>query len=233
MKNRLSATLTLVLLSTLNSQLSTVFAQGSLTPPGAPTPTMKSLDQIEARTPISSVPYTISAPGSYYLTGNLAVSSGTAITITASQVTLDLNGFTLSSTEATPTGTGILLAGGNTDITIRNGHITGGVTYSGGNYTGSGFASGIYCSFPLNNVLVSGVSVSGCAYYGIYLFGNSTTVESCTVQTIGNFDILANAVLRSTASQCGSSAIIAVIASGCFGLATFGGGPALSAATAN
>src|ERR1017187_8409666 len=115
--------LALLALSTLNSQLSTVFAQGSLTPPGAPTPTMKSLDQIEARTPISSVPYTISAPGSYYLTGNLAVSSGTAITITASQVTLDLNGFTLSSTEATPTGTGILLeVGGNSDITIRNGH---------------------------------------------------------------------------------------------------------------
>jgi hypothetical protein len=41
-------------------------AQGSLTPPpGAPAPTMKTLDQIEARTPISSAPFTISAPGSY------------------------------------------------------------------------------------------------------------------------------------------------------------------------
>jgi hypothetical protein len=33
------AFLTLALLSTLNSQLSTAFAQGSLTPPGAPAPT--------------------------------------------------------------------------------------------------------------------------------------------------------------------------------------------------
>src|ERR1035437_7780338 len=126
MKNRLSATLTLVLLSTLNPQLSTVFAQGSLTPPGAPALTMKSLDQIEARRAISSLPYTISTPGSYYLTSSFIVNSGSAITITANQVTLDLNGFTLSSTEATPTGAGILLAGGNSDITIRNGHIKGG-----------------------------------------------------------------------------------------------------------
>jgi len=41
------------------------FAQGSLTPPGAPAPTMKSLDQIEPRTPISSLPFTISSSGSY------------------------------------------------------------------------------------------------------------------------------------------------------------------------
>src|ERR1035441_10554007 len=106
MKNRLSATLTLVLLSTLNPQLSTVFAQGSLTPPGAPAPTMKSLDQIEARTPISSLPYTISMPGSYYLTSSFNVNSGSAITITASKVTLDLTRVTLSSPEATPTGQG-------------------------------------------------------------------------------------------------------------------------------
>jgi hypothetical protein len=36
-------------------------AQGSLTPPGAPAPTMKTLTQIEPRTPISSLPFTISA----------------------------------------------------------------------------------------------------------------------------------------------------------------------------
>src|ERR1039458_2775981 len=163
MKNRLSATLTLVLLSTLNPQLSTVFAQGSLTPPGAPAPTMKSLDQIEARTPISSLPYTISTPGSYYLTASFNVTVGSAITITASQVTLDLNGFTLSSTEATPTGAGILLAGNDTDIIILNGHIKGSTTYGGGGYSGGpGFAYGIsYSGSTPVNVRVSGVSVSG------------------------------------------------------------------------
>jgi hypothetical protein len=61
------AALALFLL-TLNPQFSTCSAQGSLTPPGAPAPAMKTLAQIEPRTPIASAPFTISAPGSYYLT---------------------------------------------------------------------------------------------------------------------------------------------------------------------
>src|SRR5262245_59065250 len=86
-----------LLLSTLIYQPSTLLAQGNLNPPGAPAPMMKSLDQIEARTPISSVPYTINAPGSYYLTADLSVTTGDAITIATNGVTLDLNGFTISS----------------------------------------------------------------------------------------------------------------------------------------
>jgi parallel beta-helix repeat protein len=57
--------LPLAILSTFNFQLLPVFAQGSLTPPGAPAPVMKSLDQLDAklekRTPISSLPFTINA----------------------------------------------------------------------------------------------------------------------------------------------------------------------------
>jgi parallel beta-helix repeat protein len=73
-----------------------LLAQGSLTPPGAPAPTMKTLSQIEPRTPISSLPFTINTSGSYYVTTNLVgVPSSSGIFITASDVTIDLGGFTL------------------------------------------------------------------------------------------------------------------------------------------
>src|SRR5689334_14686480 len=85
-----------LLLSTLNACLSTCHAQGSLTPPGAPAPTMKTLSQVEPRTPISSLPYTITNPGSFYVTTNLNYSgAGNGITVSSGNVTIDLNGFTL------------------------------------------------------------------------------------------------------------------------------------------
>ena len=52
-----------------------VAAQGSLTPPGAPAETMKTLEQVEPRTPVSSLPFTITQSGSYYLTTTLALAA--------------------------------------------------------------------------------------------------------------------------------------------------------------
>ncbi len=39
--------------------------QGSLTPPGAPAPMMKTLTQVEPRTMITNAPYSLPPPGSY------------------------------------------------------------------------------------------------------------------------------------------------------------------------
>src|ERR1700730_4887848 len=50
-----------------------IFAQGGLPPPGAPLPTMKSLDQVEPRTNLAqpvgpaTLPININTEGSYYL----------------------------------------------------------------------------------------------------------------------------------------------------------------------
>lgn len=214
-----------------------VFAQGSLTPSGAPAPTMKTLDQLDAklekRTPISSAPFKITNSGSYYLTMNLTVVTGDAITINTHAVTLDLNGFTISSTAASATGTGILLAGSNAAIAILNGHIKGSVTNNGAVYSGGGFENGIFYSGSVpSNVRVAGVSVSGCRGYGIYLFqDNSTAVESCTVQTVGSYGIMAASVSHSRAYQC-AIGIYANHASDCSGFSTSGTGGGLTATVA-
>src|SRR4030095_15547433 len=107
-------------------------------------PTMKTLTQVEPRTPIPSAPFTINSSRSYDLTNNMSVSSGDAITIAANSVTLDLNGFTISSTAPGATGTGILISGNPRNITISNGFIEGAVIRSGGTFSGNGFANGIF-----------------------------------------------------------------------------------------
>ena len=202
----------LVLLSTANLQIPAVHAQGSLAPPGAPAPMMKSLAQIEPRIPISSAPLIITNAGSYYLTTNITVSSGNAITINSNDVTLDLSGFTISSTDPGNTGSAILLNSGPgsvilQNVTILNGFIRGTVTGIGsGSYSGSGFSSGIARGFGFapENVRIANISVSGCMGSGIYLSGGSTVVESCTVRTVGYSGINASIVKNSSAVDCGS-----------------------------
>jgi hypothetical protein len=206
--------------------LQSALGQGALTPPGAPAPTMNTLEQIygrtDARIPItnSASVVAISTAGSYYLTTNLTVSSGDGIDIYTGGVTLDLNGYTISSTAASATGMGIKFdVSGLSDVTIGNGHIQGGVTNNGsGVYGGSGFKNGIYYGGAPVNVLVSRVTVSGCLLNGIYLnFADSTVVESCTVRTIGGFGIFASTVKQSSAIDCGNNAINGDQVSDCHG----------------
>jgi hypothetical protein len=212
---------------------SPAFGQGSLTPPGAPAPTMKTLQQIEPRTPISSVPFTISQPGSYYLTTNLTVSSGDAITIATNGVTLDLNGYTIRSTANPAGGTAIAIASGLRNLAILNGNIEGGVTNNAGTYNGPGFGYGIlYSGTAPRAVRVSGINVSGCRFDGISLGnGDSTVVENCTVRTVGGSGIAASTIKTSSAIDCGAYAIYGDQVSDCRGEST-GSQSGVSAITA-
>lgn len=153
--------------------------QGALTPPGGPAPTMKSLDQIgakldqigasqtaadtklEKRAPISSLPFTITASGSYYLTDNLTGTAGqNGIVVNADDVAIDLNGFKLSG----PGNNGIV-AGTRTRTAIRNGTIAG--------WAESGISAG-------SGALVENVRAGNNAGRGIST-GNSAVIHSCTV----------------------------------------------------
>jgi len=94
---------------------------GSLTPPGPPAPSMKPLDEVEARVPISALPFSVTTPGSYYLTRSLTAVVGNGITVTASPVTIDLNGFTLDGAGFGGTGISSNVTGGS--LAVAHGFI--------------------------------------------------------------------------------------------------------------
>jgi hypothetical protein len=123
MKTLLTA---LLLIGSLHSG----WAQGSLTPPGAPAPTMKTLDQVEPRVAITNLPIIITQGGSYYLTKSFVQNfSSDAISIYTNDVTLDLCGFTIRQTGSSiAAGFRIESPSGNIPLknaTVRNGSITG------------------------------------------------------------------------------------------------------------
>jgi len=72
-------------------------------------------------TRITSLPYTISAPGAYYLGGNLSYSSGNGITIASDHVTLDLMGFTLTGPGRANSG---IYLHARKNVEIRNGTLS-------------------------------------------------------------------------------------------------------------
>lgn len=140
-------------------------AQGSLIPPGAPTPTMKTLEQVEPRMPISSVSYTITQGGSYYLTTNLTAGAGqNGITVTADNVAIDMMGFTLTGSGA-GSGYGIYQSNAYQNLRVFNGKVVG--------WQGNARA-GIHAEGYNNQI--SNVQATQ-NHYGIYVGPNSVVTE--------------------------------------------------------
>lgn len=111
-------------LSLLGFALQTSTLAGPLEPPPGPVaPTHKTLTEVEPRTPISSLPFIINEPGSYYVTGNLTSVDGLGIVINAPNVTLDLMGHTLTGGEGSSAAVASTALGVNP--TVKNGRVTG------------------------------------------------------------------------------------------------------------
>jgi parallel beta-helix repeat protein len=141
--------------------------------------------------------YTITQPGSYYLTGNILGQSGkSGIGITADNVTIDLNGFALLGGGVGQTG--IAEVGDNANIRVRNGHITGWL--SGGLRLGSPGASVEHVSVTLcstgievgDAAQIRACAASECGFDG-FEAGESATFTDCSASFNGRNGFAASA----------------------------------------
>ncbi|MGJ8676528.1 MAG: right-handed parallel beta-helix repeat-containing protein [Akkermansiaceae bacterium] len=187
------------ILSAALASLALAQTGGSLAPPiGSPSPTYKTLDQVEARTPLvdgaagvsidANGTITILAAGSYYLTGNLnIIADAHGILISNNDVTVDLNGFNINGTATSLSYAGVNARGTSaaslTNVTIKNGSIRG-------------FGYSVRFRY-VKNSSIHQVSCSNPSLYGIYLDGSNAecsgnSILECSISNSTNQGIYLN-----------------------------------------
>ncbi len=147
---------------------------GDLNPPAAPGSTMKTLGEVEPRIPLGQAdfPVSIHQSGSYYLTENVATSAMYGFFITADNVSIDLMGFTVTSSSGGDYG--VRLDGVRKNIKISNG------TFDGFGYYG------IYNSYSSSqNIGIKNVTIKNCGKSGIQLASSGNCIENCQIINCG------------------------------------------------
>jgi hypothetical protein len=182
-----------------------VCGQGTLTPPGAPSETMKTLQQVEPRIDIATVAgnasyhHVITSSGSYYLSDNLITTKISGIYVGASNVTIDLNGFSIS--KALGTGAGVFVTSLSDGLTIRNGSF-------------SGFSNAIHFNpdpYLSSGGVVENLSISKAAGYCVY-GGISMRISDCTFyNNTGSYALLVNNGCEISDCVAYSNVVIGVI----------------------
>jgi hypothetical protein len=153
---------------------------GPLNPPAGPVaPTYKTLAEVEPRIAINAAntpgdadsSFQITAPGSYYLTGNIFGASGKhGIEVVISGVTIDLNGFSMLGSFGSLDG--ISLTAARNSISIKNGSI---IAWSG---DGIDLASGTHAR-------IADLCLTANTGAGV-IVGDLALITGCTAQ--GNAD---------------------------------------------
>ncbi len=141
--------------------------------------------QDEVRTPISTLPFTISASGSYYLTGDLSLADTAAngLTVNADNVTIDLMGFSLIGPGA---GTGDGISGASrSNVEVRNGTVRG--------FGGSGVSLlQVPGADPGGRHRMIALRVLANGGAGIVLVGPGLRVKDCIATDNGDLGIVAD-----------------------------------------
>jgi len=183
---------------------STAAWAGPLDPPGAPGPTMKTLDEVEPSIPVgpettpgdADARFVINQPGAYHLTADLIAEQGRhGVQILADDVTLDLRGFTLRGDAGALDGVragedaGALL----TNIVVRNGRAVG--------WGGSGVRLN-----RANRASVERVFSVGNGAYGV-LAGTGARVTDCTAEgnTLTNISVAGQSIVEGCLSLRGGA----------------------------
>lgn len=163
-----------------------VVVAGPLDPPSGPVqPTGRT--QINQQYFIAALPYTISSPGSYVLTGDLiGVAGQHGIVVNADNVTIDLNGFSIAGVPGSLDG--VNAGGFRENLTVRNGLIR--------DWGGNGMQSNT-AQCRVENVLAVGNGSQGIDV------GGSSVITGCVAQGNG-FDGI----------NSGGGAIIGCVATG-------------------
>jgi parallel beta-helix repeat protein len=113
-------------------------------------------------------PFTIASPGAYCLASDITAAAGSAITISADDVYLDLNNHELIGTGAT---TGINAASTRINITIKNGLIR--------DFSGSGIVIGVSPGTISENITLENITAISCGTGFSLINGTEIRMREC------------------------------------------------------
>jgi len=168
-------------------------------------------------TPITAVPFTITAPGIYCLTQDIAtnLAGGTAITIAANNVVVDGNAHRLGNLAAGPGTTAYgIHANARENITLKN-------------ITVRGFLRGIFIENALS-AIIEGIRAHRNTFAGISVGGRGNLIRDNQVVTTGGSTVLSQPYgfeIAGPENQVLNNDVIDTVGTGSAGIIFFSLGP--------